>query len=74
MLILTTPDGDTIAGSTDVELASKWLDKQHGEGWENGVIPFDQHDAMNSAIEELALMADGIFPGYTVAEPTTFDH
>lgn len=74
MLILTTPGGDTIAASTDVELASKWLDKQHGEGWESGVIPFDEHDAMNSAIEELALMADGIFPGYTVTGPTTFDH
>ena len=29
---------------------------------------------MNSTIEELALMRDGIFPGYTVTEPTTFDH
>ncbi len=74
MLILTTPEGVTLTAATDVELASKWLDKQHGEGWENGVIPFDEHDAMNSAIEELALMADGIFPGYTVAELTTFDH
>ena len=74
MLILTTPDGNTITAATDVELASKWLDKQHGADWAAGLIPFDEHDAMNSTIEELALMADGIFPGYTVTEPTAFDH
>lgn len=74
MLIMTTPDGDTLTGATDVELASKWLDKQHGQGWETDLIPFDEHDTMNDALEELALMADGIFPGYTLTTPTTLDH
>jgi hypothetical protein len=72
--MLTTPEGDTITAATDVELASKWLDKQHGEGWDDPLSPFDEHDAMNSTIEELALMADGIFPGYSVTEPNTLDH
>jgi hypothetical protein len=74
VLLLTTPTGDTITARTDVELASKWLDKQYGETWADGLIPFDEHDYMNSTIEELALMADGIFPGYTITEPTTFVH
>lgn len=74
MPLLTTPAGDTISASTDVELASKWLDKQYGETWADGLIPFDEHDYMNSTIEELALMRDGIFPGYAITEPTTFDH
>lgn len=70
MLTLTTPDGTTITAATDVELASKWLDHQHGQNWDTGLIPFDQHDAMNSTIEELALMRDGILSGYTVTEST----
>lgn len=74
MLLLTTPAGDTITARTDVELASKWLDKQYGDDWADGLIPFDEHDYMNSTIEELALMADGIFPGYTVTDTDTFDH
>ena len=73
MLLLTTPAGDTITACTDVELASKWLDKQYGETWADGLIPFDEHDYMHSTIEELALMRDGIFPGYTVTETTNFD-
>ncbi|QJU56286.1 hypothetical protein SCB71_21315 (plasmid) [Herbiconiux sp. KACC 21604] len=68
MLSLTTPDGRTITADTDVELASRWLDAQHGDNWADGLIPFDEHDAMNSTIEELALMQDGLFPGYTVTE------
>lgn len=74
MLLLTTPEGDTITAATDVELAARWLDKQHGTGWENGLIPFDEHDAMNSTLEELALIADGIFAGYSVTRLNTFDH
>lgn len=70
MLTLTTPDGTAINANTDVELASKWLDHQHGKNWDTGLIPFDQHDAMNSTIEELALMRDGILTGYTVIENT----
>jgi hypothetical protein len=70
MLTLTTPDGTAIIADTDVELASKWLDHQHGRNWDTGLIPFDQHDAMNSTIEELALMRDGILSGYTVTEST----
>jgi hypothetical protein len=69
MLTLTTPDGTAITAATDVELASKWLDHQHGER-DSGLIPFDQHDAMNSTIEELALMRDGILSGYAVTEST----
>jgi hypothetical protein len=73
MLTLTTPDGTAITAATDVELASKWLDHQHGANWGTGLIPFDQHDVMNSAIEELALMRDGVISGYTVTESTPID-
>jgi hypothetical protein len=68
VLTLTTPDGVTLTGSNDVHLASLWLDHQHGEGWEHGLIPFDEHDVMFSTLEELALMQDGLFPGYTITE------
>lgn len=74
MLILTTPNGDIITAADEIELASKWLNKQHGEGWEKGVIPFDEHDAVWSTIEELDLMRSGLIDGFTVTEPTTFDH
>ena len=70
MLTLTIPDGTAITAETDVELASKWLDHQHGKNWDTGLIPFDQHDVMNSTIDELALMRDGILSGYTVTEST----
>jgi hypothetical protein len=70
MLTLTTPDGTAITADTDVELASKWLDHQHGENWDTGLIPFDQNDIMYSTLDELALMRDGILSGYTVTEST----
>jgi hypothetical protein len=70
MLTLTIPDGTAITAETDVELASKWLDRQHGENWDSGLIPFDQHDVVNSTIDELALMRNGIISGYTVTEST----
>ncbi|WP_440711648.1 hypothetical protein [Herbiconiux sp. YIM B11900] len=73
MLTLTTPDGTTISADTDVELASKWLDHQHGTDWDTGVIPFDQHDVIHSTIEEIALMRDGSLSGYTVTESTPID-
>lgn len=68
MLTLTTPDGRTVTGDTDVQLAARWLDAQYGENWEKGLTPFDEHDIMHSTIEELALMRDGHLPGYTVTE------
>jgi len=74
VLILTTPNGDTVTAATDVELASKWLDKQYGNDWATGLIPLDEHDAMFSTIEELDLMRSGLIDGYAVTEPTTFDH
>jgi hypothetical protein len=70
MLTLTIPDGTAITADTDVELASKWLDHQHGKNWDAGLIPFDQNDIMYSTLDELALMRDGILSGYTVTEST----
>ncbi len=68
MLTLTLPDGTTLIGDNDVHLASRWLDHQYGSGWEKGLTPFDEHDLMHSTVEELALMGDGLFPGYTITE------
>ncbi len=68
MLTLTNPDGAAITGTNDVHLAALCLDHQHGEAWEDGLIPFEEHDVMDSTIEELALMQDGLFPGYTITE------
>lgn len=70
MLTLTTPEGDTLTADTDVHLASQWLDRQHGEGWEKGLIPFDEHDVMNTALDDLALIRDGSLTGYTLTDDT----
>ncbi|MEV8241988.1 hypothetical protein AB0O90_17215 [Microbacterium testaceum] len=73
MLTLTTPEGDTLTADTDVHLASQWLDKQHGEDWAEGLIPFDVHDAMNTALDDLALIRDGNLTGYTLTDDTDTD-
>ena len=67
MLTLTTPDGTTITAKTDVQLADKWGALQYGDYWHN-LAPFDEHTAMNEALEELALMREGTFPNYTITE------
>ena len=65
MLTLTTPEGTTLTAPTDVQLADKWGELQYGEDWHN-LAPFDEHTAMNEALEELALMREGSFFGYSV--------
>jgi hypothetical protein len=73
MLTLTTPEGDTLTADTDVHLASQWLDTQHGKGWEKGLIPFGEHDVMNTALDELALIRDGSLTDYTLTDDTDTD-
>lgn len=68
VITLTTPGGDTITGTDEIELASNWLDHQHGPGWEASVIPPVEHETVWSTLEELDLMRSGHIPGYTITE------
>jgi hypothetical protein len=53
VLILTVPKGMTLTAETDVELADKWGQLEHGDDWQSAP-PFAEHTAMWAFLEALA--------------------
>lgn len=68
MLMLTLPDGHTIAAETDVLLAGQLATHRYGTGWDADLDPFDEHTVMGELFEEIALIADGVLDGYILTE------
>ena len=65
MLTLTTPEGVTHTADTDIELADKWGQLEHGDQWD-AAPPFAEHTAMWAYLEALAELRDNPTPGYTL--------
>ncbi|WP_431031181.1 hypothetical protein [Plantibacter sp. RU18] len=64
MLTITFPDSTVITASTDVMLAAQLADREWGEGWDNGIDPFDEHTLMGEMFELIAHISDGNIPGH----------